>query len=82
MDETDRLISEIDMELEDEADDNDREQIAVALAAVAIGLEFLHQDHIRHRNPSRLYLTRSQLLPSPHYDTPWQHLFANSSTCF
>ena len=54
MDEADLFFSEINME---EANDDDQERVAVALAAIAVGLELLHQDNIRHRNPSRLYLT-------------------------
>jgi hypothetical protein len=76
MNETDYL-SEIERQLEEEADEDDCEQVVVALAAIALGLELLHQDRVRHRNPSRLYLTRKDLLPSPHSDTPWQRLRAS-----
>jgi hypothetical protein len=42
-------------------------------------MELLHQDQIRHRHPSQLYLTRNQLLPFPHSNTPWQRLRASQN---
>src|ERR1700722_6918817 len=72
MDDIFRVLAET--ESEEEADDDDQEQLATSLAILFAGMEASHYERIRRCNPSRLYLTRPQLLPDPHFHTPWQRL--------
>ena len=75
MDDIFRVLAET--ESEEEADDDDQEQLATSLAILFAGMEASHYERIRRRNPSRLYLTRPQLLPDPRFHTPWQRLRAS-----
>ncbi|KAJ7195965.1 hypothetical protein GGX14DRAFT_403699 [Mycena pura] len=47
-------------------------------ALILLGLE-ARRLRAERRQPSRLYLCRSQLLPNPRTDTPWQALYASRS---
>ncbi|KAG2076690.1 hypothetical protein BDR04DRAFT_1125703 [Suillus decipiens] len=51
-------------------------QLQAALVSVLfLGVEEAHWMKIHVRNPSRLYLCQPQLLPSPHFMTPWTQLY-------
>ncbi|KIK56599.1 hypothetical protein GYMLUDRAFT_247641 [Collybiopsis luxurians FD-317 M1] len=43
----------------------------IILAAVAFGILNNEDECIRRMNPSRLYLTRPQLMPHPRLESPW-----------
>ncbi|KIK71719.1 hypothetical protein GYMLUDRAFT_236011 [Collybiopsis luxurians FD-317 M1] len=45
------------------------------LATLAFGVLSREDACIRRRNPSRLYLTRPQLMPNPRLESPWIHLW-------
>ncbi|KAJ3513754.1 hypothetical protein NMY22_g14947 [Coprinellus aureogranulatus] len=60
----------------------DEEYLGLLIAAIAVTVvlaEEAHTQRVAARNPSRLYLTRSQLLPNPRHDTPWTRLFKSRS---
>ena len=51
-------------------------EIRAALACVLIlGIEDARIQKAHRRNESRLYLRCKQLMPFPHVDSPWQHLY-------
>jgi len=60
-------------------DDEEGDRPLMALACLAASVEIMRLERARIRNPSRLYLTRSNLLPNPRYGTPWQRLYASQS---
>ena len=78
-------IAHVLIQQEEEDEEGDLEQgleQSAALAAVAlmvIGVEASRRLRAEHRQPSRLYLCRPQLLPNPHKDTPWQVLYQSHS---
>ena len=58
------------------ADDDEMLQLQAALVGVLIlGAKEARLMKIRVRHPSRLYLCRPQLLPSPRFMTPWTQLY-------
>ncbi|KAL0946034.1 hypothetical protein HGRIS_012309 [Hohenbuehelia grisea] len=63
--------------------DDDGEELLQAQALCAltllVGVLEAHEQSVRRRNPSRLYLCRPQLLPNPRIGTPWQQLHASQS---
>ena len=60
---------------DDEYEDELEEIALLAAAAVIVGIEGLHEDRAASRLPSQRYLRRSQLLPNPRQNTPWQVLY-------
>jgi hypothetical protein len=65
------LMNEEMIELEEEEEDLQM----LASSVVILGAEMARQDRIESRQPSRLYLRRSELLPNPRLNTPWQALY-------
>ncbi|KIK34262.1 hypothetical protein CY34DRAFT_26895 [Suillus luteus UH-Slu-Lm8-n1] len=64
------------------ADDDEMLQLQAALVGVLIlGAEGARLMKIRVCNPSRLYLCRPQLLPSPRTMTPWAQLYESYNDC-
>jgi hypothetical protein len=63
---------------EDQAED-DWERIVVAGATIVLGAEQDRRMRIECRHLSRLYLCRSQLLPDPRSNTPWQALYESQN---
>jgi len=57
----------------------DKEDITMLAATLVAGAELARLDHIKTRNPGRLYLCRTQLLPNPHCNTPWQLLYESQN---
>jgi hypothetical protein len=72
-------MAENELAVDEQADNDDVEQLLAALAVIWAGMTITHLEKTRVRNPSRLYLTRPQLLPNPRFDTPWQRLHASQS---
>ncbi|KAG2130663.1 uncharacterized protein EDB93DRAFT_1263357 [Suillus bovinus] len=68
------LQNEIEMEAIDE-----EESALIVAAVVLVGAEQTRQERINRRQPQRLYLCRTQLLPNPRLSTPWQTLFASQN---
>jgi hypothetical protein len=64
-----------------QGDNDEQDQLTLTLAIACAGVEALYCEHARLCHPSRLYLTRPQLLPNPHINTPWQHLHGSWSDC-
>lgn len=60
--------------LDDETEQEFELQLALALVLV-LGADEARIARTRRRNPSRLYLRRSQLMPEPRLDLPWQRLY-------
>ncbi|KDQ56284.1 hypothetical protein JAAARDRAFT_59183 [Jaapia argillacea MUCL 33604] len=58
--------------LQDEDDED--EALLVVAAALFIGVEEAQEARARRRHGHRLYLTRPELMPLPHVDSPWQRL--------
>ena len=50
---------------------------------VVVLAEILHrrEEHIQQQNTHCTYLTHSDLNPSPHFGTPWQHMHARGNNC-
>src|SRR5690348_9832832 len=67
----------LEEEANEEEMDDEEETTALAVGIVTAGAEYSRQHRANQRNPSRLYLTRAQLLPHPRVDTPWQHLYTS-----
>lgn len=57
-------------------DSNDDEDVAACAIFIHLAMDDAEHQRSEARNPHRLYLTRSDLLPNPRINTPWQHLFA------
>ena len=65
---------------EQEGDNFEDELLVVAcIGLVCYGLEEARQNSVSRRSSNRLYLTRSNLLPDPRMDTPWQVLYHSQS---
>ncbi|KIJ12082.1 hypothetical protein PAXINDRAFT_15109 [Paxillus involutus ATCC 200175] len=61
---------------EEEEDLEDEEtMMALVTAAIIGGTEVLREIHVERHHNNRLYLCRSQLLPNPCINTPWQILY-------
>ena len=61
---------------EDKADEDEEYYTSAASAAAVLAMaEAGHQIGIENRHQTWLYLCRSQLLPNPRSNTPWQALF-------
>ncbi|KAJ8094152.1 hypothetical protein PM082_023360 [Marasmius tenuissimus] len=71
MDTTRLLLQQLD---EEEEDDAHLQNLRVAGLCIAGVLE-METERIRRRNPSRLYLTRPQLMPNPRVESPWMSLW-------
>lgn len=69
-----------DEEEEDEDDEvqhwQKRKRVVVVMLAEILRRR---EERIRQRNTHRTYLTRSDLNPSPHFGTPWQHMHARGN---
>jgi hypothetical protein len=76
------MNDEMYMLVEEEADgaaEDELEQLGGVAGIMLAGA--VHSRLLRgeQRNPSRLYLTRPQLLPNPRVETPWQQLYTSQS---
>jgi len=58
---------------------NNEEDARMVAATLVAGIELARLDHIESRNPGQLYLCRSQLLPNPRFNTPWQVLYESQN---
>jgi hypothetical protein len=66
---------------EEDGEDEERELAGALLSVMVVGAEQSRQVRARHRNPSRLYLCRGQLLHDPRGDTAWQKLKRTRNDC-
>ncbi|KAJ3744966.1 hypothetical protein DFH05DRAFT_1524574 [Lentinula detonsa] len=64
--------------LQRQSEDDQEEDLLNTIAsilAIVSGVLDHENEHIRRRNPMRLYLTRSQLMPDPRIESPWVRLW-------
>ena len=59
----------------DEEDEEDLQHSLLILSALVCGVLDNENECARRRNPSRLYLTRPQLMPYPRFESPWIRLW-------
>ncbi|KAG7092852.1 hypothetical protein E1B28_009167 [Marasmius oreades] len=64
-----------------EAEDNAQLQRLLLLGACTAGVIESEWERIQHRNPTRLYLTRPQLMPNPQVESAWMHLWHGQEGC-
>ena len=60
---------------EQEAEAAFEDELLASAGLVCYGLEEAHQLRVSRRSLRRLYLTRTDLLPNPRTNTPWQALY-------
>ncbi|KAL0566751.1 hypothetical protein V5O48_015256 [Marasmius crinis-equi] len=70
----DSLLYLLHVQEQDELDEEFRLHV-LCIAALCVGVLENQNRKIRRRNPSRLYLCRPQLMPSPRYNSPWIRLY-------
>ncbi|KAJ3870860.1 hypothetical protein F5051DRAFT_242273 [Lentinula edodes] len=64
------------LQQQQENDEEDEDKLRLLLLATLVSGVFDHEaERVRRRNPSRLYLTRPQLLPNPRIESPWIRLW-------
>lgn len=78
MDEYTHLLQAMEMDEEDDDDDDLLFMQATAVAMVMfVGAEESRRLRAERRQPNRLYLCRSELMPFPRLDSAWQRLYCS-----
>ena len=73
------LLWKLQMMLTEQQGDEFEDELLACVGLVCYGLEEERQFSIMRRSTKRLYLTRSDLLPDPRTNTPWQALYHSQS---
>jgi hypothetical protein len=81
MDDEDEFVHLLQLMLAEQQGDEfeDELELLACIGLVCYGLEEARHHSILRRSSQRLYLTRSDLLPDPRTDTPWQALYHKKS---
>jgi hypothetical protein len=78
MDFAEFIIQQEEMEEDSEVEDELYKAAGITAAVMLVGIKEQKRLQAQRRNPRRQYLTRPQLLPSPHIHTPWQRLYSGN----
>lgn len=70
------ILSIITQQQDDEEDEEENRLYLLTVAGLVCGILGNEMQSARRRNPSRLYLTRPQLMPNPRSESPWVRLWA------
>jgi hypothetical protein len=79
MDDEDEFVLLLQLMLANQQGDEFEDELLACVGLVCYGLEEAWQLSISRRSLQCLYLTRADLLPDPHTDTPWQALYHSQS---
>ena len=75
----DEFLHLLQLTLAEQQGDDFEDELLACVGLVFYGVEEARHNSVLRRSSQRLYLTRSDLLPDPRTDTPWQALYHSKS---